>query len=127
MLVTHRCHSATLCDAVRQLCPRTACALLRAGNAPPKRILGDRVDKRPLAIDLDDREPLTVRALQPGIAGDVDLDQLEVPVATDGRNDLTRPIAQMTPGRVEERDAGGRYGYRPRVVVASATRFTARP
>jgi hypothetical protein len=41
-------------------------------------------------------------------------------------HDLQRPLAEGAVGRVVNRDSV-RYGYRPRVVVASATRSTARP
>ena len=40
-------------------------------------------------------------------------------------NDLDRPRAEAAVGRVVEDDS--RYGYNPRVVVASATRCTAIP
>jgi hypothetical protein len=41
------------------------------------------------------------------------------------RDDLERTSAEAAVGRVVDGDTG--YGYKPRVVVASATRWTARP
>jgi hypothetical protein len=84
------------------------------------------VDERLLAVDLDHRQPLPVARLQLGVAGDVDLRELEVGVGADGDERLPRPLAEVTTGCVVEDDLR-RYGYKPRVVVASATRMTARP
>jgi hypothetical protein len=44
----------------------------------------------------------------------------------DGGERLPRPLAEVAAGRVVENDLR-RYGYRPLVVVASATRMTASP
>jgi hypothetical protein len=84
------------------------------------------VDERLLAVDLDHRQPLPVARLQLGVAGDVDLRELEVGVGADGDERLPRPLAEVAAGRVVENDLR-RYGYRPLVVVASATRRTASP
>jgi hypothetical protein len=67
-----------------------------------------------------------VTRLQVGIAGDVDLRQLEVGIRGDRGERLPRPLTEVAAGRVVENDLR-RYGYRPLVVVASATRMTASP
>jgi hypothetical protein len=67
-----------------------------------------------------------VARFQLGVAGDVDLSELEVGVPGDDDERLPRPLAEVAAGRVVEDDAR-RYGYKPRVVVASATRMTASP
>jgi hypothetical protein len=69
---------------------------------------------------------LAVAALQFRVAADVDELELEIHVLTHIAHDLERPLAEPAVGRVIERDLL-RYGYRPRVVVASATRCTASP
>ena len=87
----------------------------------------DVVDEGALTLDLDDAQPLAVARLEPGIAGDVDLLELERAIRTRGRDDRARPLAQVAALRVVDRDLGTGYGYRPRVTVASATRCTASP
>src|SRR5207253_8624509 len=64
--------------------------------------------------------------LEHGVAGDVDLDELEAELAPRILEHSPRALAQMTASRVVEPDRD-RYGYSPRVVVASATRITPRP
>ena len=93
---------------------------------PNKRGLVEVVDEGPLAVDLDHRQPLAVAPLQLGVTGDVDLSELEVRVRGDRNERLPRPLAQVAAWRVVEDDLR-RYGYKPRVVVASATRMTASP
>ncbi len=99
---------------------------LCAGQSTPKRSLVDEVDKRPLAVDLDHRQPLAVARFELRVAGDVDLRELEGRVRGDGDERLPRPLAEVAARRVVEDDLRG-YGYKPRVVVASATRMTASP
>jgi hypothetical protein len=69
---------------------------------------------------------LAVTALEPGFSADVDQLELE----GDGRphlvHDLERALAEPAVGGVVDGDLR-RYGYRPRVVVASVTRWTASP
>ncbi len=86
----------------------------------------DVVGEDALAVDLDDGEPLPVARLQARIAADVDLDELERPARPHLLEDGARPLAEVATLRAVEDDARG-YGYRPRVVVASETRCTARP
>ena len=80
------------------------------------------VDERALAVDLDDREPFAIAPLEPGVAADVDLLELELDVLSHVRDGRPRALAEMAARRVVEPDGVRRYGYRPRVVVASATR-----
>ena len=85
----------------------------------------DVVDKGSLPVDLDDGKELPVLPLELRIAADVHLLELERGLGTDLLDHTSRPLAEVAAGGVVERDA--RYGYMPRVVVASATRCTARP
>jgi hypothetical protein len=85
----------------------------------------DEVRERPLAVDLDDRKPLAIAGLELGVAADVDLLQRERQLVPRRVDDPPRGGAEVAPLGVEEDDAG--YGYKPRVIVASETRWTARP
>ena len=85
----------------------------------------DEVRERTLAVDLHNRDPLAVVAFELRVAGDVDLLQLEAELVPRGVDDPLRRRAEMAVFGVIEDDAG--YGYRPRVMVASETRWTARP
>ena len=66
------------------------------------------VDERPLTLDLYDRQPLTVLRLELGIARDVDRDELEPELIAGVRKNVTRPVAEVTTGRVVERDGRAR-------------------
>jgi hypothetical protein len=101
-------------------------ARLCAGQATPQRRLVHEVDERALPVDLDHRQPLAVTRLELGVTGDVDLGELEVRICRDGDERLARALAEVAARRVVEDDLR-RYGYRPLVVVASATRMTASP
>ena len=83
------------------------------------------VHERALPVDLDHRQPLAVPRLERGVAGDVHLGELEAELVLERADRLARPLAEVAVPRVIQRD--DRYGYRPRVIVASATRFTAMP
>ncbi len=97
----------------------TLCAQLA-----PKRVGLDQVHEGAPPVDLDDRKELAIVPLELGVARDVDLLELEGDVGGDPVEDAARALAEMTTlGRVEN-DAVD-YGYRPRVIVASATRPTA--
>ena len=85
----------------------------------------DVVDESLDAVDLDDGEKLAVALLELRVAGDVDLAQLELELPAQLRQNRASALAQVAAGRVVEDDFA--YGYRPRVVVASDTRCTARP
>jgi hypothetical protein len=83
----------------------------------------DEVRESLLAAHLDHGDPRPVAPLQLGIAGDVDLLELEGNVLPHPPEHATRAVAEMAvPGRVEPDPL---YGYRPRVTVASETRPTA--
>jgi hypothetical protein len=69
---------------------------------------------------------LAVAALELGVSGDVDELEIERELGLHLAHDLERALAEPAVRRVVERDLP-RYGYRPRVVVASVTRWTARP
>jgi hypothetical protein len=94
-------------------------------DLPAERIGLDEICERPLAVDLHDRKPLAVVGLELLVAADVDLLELEPQLVPRRLDDPARGGAEVTPFGVEEDDAG--YGYRPRVIVASETRWTARP
>jgi hypothetical protein len=85
----------------------------------------DEVREGALAVDLDHRQPLAVLGLERLVVGDVDLIELEALVGLSGEYDPLRRLAQVAARSGIKDDAG--YGYRPRVMVASATRWTARP
>ncbi|HEY6067312.1 MAG TPA: hypothetical protein VIU81_01370 [Gaiellaceae bacterium] len=70
----------------------------------PKRIRVDVVDKRPLAVDLDHREPFPVPGLELLISADVDLLERGAACLDDG----PRALAEMAARRVVEDDLG--YG-----------------
>ena len=83
------------------------------------------IGERHLTADLDHRQKLAVAALELGVAGDVDLDELERLLGPNGLEHPPGRGAQVARRSVVEDDP--RYGYRPRVMVASATRCTASP
>ena len=108
-------------------------ALRRASREPSsalearaKRVRVHEVRERALTVDLDDRQELAVARLELGVAADVDQRELEVNLSPKRLDDLERASAEAAVGSVKDGDAV-RYGYRPRVVVASATRCTASP
>jgi hypothetical protein len=74
------------------------------GDFPPKRVRIDEIDERPLAVDLDHRQPFPVLRLELRVAGDVDL--LELLAACE--QDFARPLAQPAALGVVKDDA--RYG-----------------
>jgi hypothetical protein len=94
-------------------------------DLPAERIGLDEVRERPLAVDLNDRKPLAVAGLELRVAADIDLLQVEPEVVPSGTHDTLRGGTEVAPLGVVEDDVG--YGYRPRVIVASETRWTARP
>ena len=84
------------------------CELGKGGaGTPPRR----RSRRRPLAVDLDDGQPLAVARLELGVAGDVDLFAARTSSSrchVDQR--LARALAQVTAGRVVEDDLRLRVG-----------------
>jgi hypothetical protein len=88
----------------------------------------DEVRERALSVDLDHGKQLAVPPLELLIPCDVDELDLKGELCRRSyvANHLERTVAERAARRVVERDAA-RYGDRPRVVVASATRCTASP
>ncbi|MDX6482020.1 MAG: hypothetical protein QOG85_2530 [Gaiellaceae bacterium] len=78
-------------------------------------------------VDLNDGDPLAVLRLECRVAVDGDLAQCEPELVACRIHDTPRRLAEMAAGRAVERDLRQRYGYIPRVTVASATRCTASP
>jgi hypothetical protein len=107
----------------------SACGLRRAAagtvasgfqaRAEPLRV--DEVGERLLAVDLDNGKQFSVATFELQASGDVDHLEIEVDLAADLSDDLERPFAEAAGYSVVDGDAS-RYGYSPRVVVASATR-----
>ena len=77
-------------------------------DLPAERARLDEVRERPLAVDLDDREPLAIAGLELRIAADVDLLQLEPKLVPSRTNDALRGRAEVAALGVVENDA--RYG-----------------
>ena len=75
---------------------------------PAQRIRVDVMDETPPAVDLHDRDPLAVRRLEPGIAVDGDLPQLEAELVARRRDDAPGRLAEVAARRREENDFG--YG-----------------
>jgi hypothetical protein len=92
----------------------------------PQLSLLDPVDRHTLAVDLDDRQPPPVFALELAIPGDVHFLDVEAQLGTKPLELDARELAQMTVAADVQPDHH-RYGYRPRMMLASATRLTARP
>src|SRR4051812_36081991 len=87
------------------------------------------VDERPLAVDLEHRNPLAVARLELGVAVDRHRPQRHAELLADLPRHAEGALAEVAPGRVVDGDRGRRslYGYSPRVTAASATRCTASP
>ena len=77
-------------------------------DLPAESVGLDEVRERPLAVDLDDREPLAIAGLELRIAADVDLLELEAELFAGGPDDALGGRAQVTALGVVENDA--RYG-----------------
>jgi len=73
-------------------------------NRPPQRVGVHVVDEPPPAVDLHNRDPLAVRGLEPGIAVDRDLAQLEAELVPRSRNDPAGSSAEVAARRGEEDD-----------------------
>ena len=95
-------------------------------DARAKRFGVHEVREGALTVDLDDRQELAVSRLELVVVADVDQPELEVNLSPKRLGDRERASAEAAVGSVKDGDSV-RYGYRPRVVVASATRCTASP
>jgi hypothetical protein len=62
------------------------------------------VDEGPLAVDLDDREPLPVGGLERRVAGDVDLLEVEPELGLQARDLPPCAVAERAALRVEDDD-----------------------
>ena len=69
----------------------------------------DVVGERPLAVDLHDRKPLPVAALELGVAVDLDLDELELALRPQLLENVERALTQVAAGGAVEDDLR-RYG-----------------
>jgi hypothetical protein len=79
------------------------------GSQPAtERVLVDVVREQPLAVELDDGQELAVAGLEVGVAGDVDLDELELQLAPERDELLARPLAEVAALGAVETNAG--YG-----------------
>jgi hypothetical protein len=77
-------------------------------NRPAQRVRVHVVDEAAPAVDLDDRDPLPVLRLEPGIAVDRDLPQLEAELVPCSGEDPPSRLAEVAARRREENDLG--YG-----------------
>ena len=72
------------------------------GKLAAKRIWRQVVDEGPLPLDLDNRQPFAVARLELGVAGDVDLLELEVKLGAQDGKLVPGAVAEMAPrGAVE--------------------------
>src|SRR5436190_20280290 len=98
-------------------------------QATPERAGIHEVDERPLAVDLEHRDPLPIARFELGVAVDRHRLQRNAELLADLPRHAQRALAEMASGGVVDGDGGrrGLYGYSPRVTAASATRCTASP
>jgi hypothetical protein len=73
-------------------------------NRAAERVGLDEVREPPPAVDLHDGQPLAIRLLQMGYAGDVDLPKLEPELVPELSKLLECALAEVTAPRVVERD-----------------------
>jgi len=73
-------------------------------NRPAERIGLDVIREPAPAVDLHDGQPLPILGLQSGIAGDVDLTQVEAELLVQPADHLPRPVAQVAAGCVIDDD-----------------------
>jgi hypothetical protein len=83
------------------------------------------VGESPHTVDLHHGKTLAIRGLECLVAVDVHDSELEAQLQLRFAHDLERALAQTAAGCAVDSDYC--YGYRPLVVVASATRCTASP
>jgi hypothetical protein len=73
-----------------------------------KRSLVQVVHERPLAVDLDHREPLAVARLELGVAADVDLPQVELVLLPQLCERAARALAEVAAVGVVDDDVAAR-------------------
>jgi hypothetical protein len=71
---------------------------------PRQRVREHVVDERPLAVDLDHGQPFAVASLELGVACDVDVAELEPPLAPNLLDNCASSIAEVAPHRVIQND-----------------------
>ncbi len=79
-----------------------------------------------LAVDEHDRDPLAVATLQLGVAGDVDLVEIERHLAAHALDHGARALAEMATVGADERDRD-RHGRRTRNVTDAEDVYAAIP
>ena len=121
---------SSVCDKASRFClrrpelaERTA---LRSAEPLAERVGVDEVRERLFAVELHHGKKRPVPRLELGVSGDVDDVGLEAELGARRSHDLESARTEAAVRSVVDGDASC-YGYRPRVVVASATRWTARP
>src|SRR5947209_96389 len=89
------------CNRPRLFCqrPSEAVAVGSGGEPAPQSIRRDVVHERPLAVDLDHRQPLPIALLELRVAADVHLGDRDAELAADLLDDLACPFAEMAAGR----------------------------
>ena len=92
--------------ATQPRCSGLSISLL--GESSSQRVGIHEVRERPLPVDLDDGQVLSVARLELWLATDVDEFELEPELVLGAAHDLERTHAEVTVGRVIEADA--RYG-----------------
>ena len=114
--------------AAREGPARAGCQPERVSTNAPELVLVDDVAATLDSVHLDDGNPGAIATLEVAARGDVH--HLE-PTAADRLDDIERRPAEVTSRSGVDDDASHGdldvYGYSPRVVVASATRWTASP
>jgi hypothetical protein len=79
------------------------------GNFATKSIWIHVIDKCALAVDLHNRKPLAILRLEPRIAADVDLLELEVDLLADVFENGARAFAEVAALRVIQDDLTDKY------------------
>ena len=84
--------------------PTTAREPSSTAEPAAQRVGVDEVRERPLSVDLDHRQQLSIPRLERGIPADVDDLELEAELGLDAEQDLPGPLAETTVRRAEEPD-----------------------
>jgi hypothetical protein len=84
--------------------PETFCPALLGPQATPQPVRVDEVGEGLLAVHEDDGDALAIAALEVGVAGDVDVLELERELSSNLSEHPPGALAQVAIGCVEERD-----------------------
>jgi hypothetical protein len=99
------CMNAWTQRSVRHKLPSASLACdVGSGEARAQRALVDPVDREPLAVELDDRDGGTMRALELPVTRDVHLAQLEAELGLQALELLARDDAEVAAGSLVEGD-----------------------